>query len=199
MFKHAHTSCWYVLRINQQYSTHSPRTRASQHLRGWRDVGRLWHSNARNACPWPRQWKRGLSQCLCVASSYNLHVRHKVGFSRNLRSFRYWGPQAPVATFLCFFLIYLSHALLILQSAFCSLCSLVMIIMFPVLAGFFPQGHQQHTDTRIGLMHRSPAGCPPCTEMLGYTVQSQDIAMSSNEQQHFLKQTRMTKTWTKHR
>lgn len=222
MLKHVWTcwfwTCWYVLWnlwINLQYSAHllkknsAPRTRASQHLRGWRAVGRLWHSNARNACPWPgwpgwpRQWKVGLSQCLCVSSSYssyssyNLHVRHKVGFFlifmillilsilRSWVIFKIRGRQAPVATFLCFFFVFFSRSLDFLPSAFCPLCSLVMIIMFPFLTCFFPFSFsvRAHTDTRIGLMHRSLAGCPPCTEMLGYAVQSQDIAMSSNERQ----------------
>lgn len=57
-------------------------------------------------------------------SSYNLHVRRKVGFFvifmillilsilRSWVIFKIRGRQAPVATFLCFFL-YFSHALLI--------------------------------------------------------------------------------------
>lgn len=175
MLKHVWTcwfwTCWYVLWnlwINLQYSAHllkknsAPRTRASPHLRGWRAVGRLWHSNAQNACPWPgwpgwpRQWKVGLSQCLCVSSSYssyssyNLHVRHKVGFFvifmillilsilRSWVIFKIRGRQAPVATFLCFFFVFFSRSLDFLPSAFCPLCSLVMIIMFPVPDMFFP-------------------------------------------------------------
>ena len=162
MFEHVDTSCWYVLWINLQYSTHllkknsAPRTRASQHLRGWRDVGRLWHSNARNACPWPgwpgwpRQWKVGLSQCLCVSSSYssyssyNLHVRHKVGFFvifmillilsilRSWVIFKIRGRQAPVATFLCFFFVFFSRSL-----RFVHFVHLSWLSCFPFLTCFF--------------------------------------------------------------
>ncbi len=154
--------CWYVvlIRLMDKSTTFytfseensAPRTRASQHLRGWRDVGRLWHSNARNACPWPRQWKVGTFfayiTILSTQSAFSAFVLlvpftictkwHKIGFFvifmililSILICFQGKRPSGTCCNIsVCF--LYFSHTFLI----FCSLC-FVHFVHLSVLSCF---------------------------------------------------------------